>query len=199
VSFFPRRSACGAPTWSGNPGSGLGSPDLVLRHLCHDLAWLAFNVSSTLHRAARQALRSGVSPSCALWWQHVPTDTQIVDNVDFGFCKPPLTDHEGRRPFSAFALPGPLQFRVVRLCKTCRFAGRFLSPADRWPARTPPRPAVLPLIWERDQLRLSIRYPASGGRIPGNHDSSQRAEPWRGLTGDEAEIRSTKMGGLREC
>ena len=55
----------------------------ILFFVIFAMIWLglAFNVSSTLHRAARQALRSGVSPSCALCGNTLPTDTQIVDNV----------------------------------------------------------------------------------------------------------------------
>jgi len=56
----------------------------ILFFVIFAMIWLglAFNISSTLHRAARQALRGGVSPSCALCGNTLPADTQVVDTVN---------------------------------------------------------------------------------------------------------------------
>ena len=56
----------------------------ILFFVIFAMIWLglAFNVSSTLHRAASQALRGGVSPSCALCGNALPSDTQVVNTVN---------------------------------------------------------------------------------------------------------------------
>jgi len=55
----------------------------ILFFIIFAMIWLglAFNVASTIHRAARQAVRTGASASCALCGNTLPPDTQIVNNV----------------------------------------------------------------------------------------------------------------------
>jgi Flp pilus assembly protein TadG len=55
----------------------------ILFFIIFAMIWLglAFNVSSTIHRAARQAVHTGASASCALCGNALPPDTQIVNSV----------------------------------------------------------------------------------------------------------------------
>ncbi len=55
----------------------------ILFFIIFAMIWLglAFNVSSAIHRAARQAVHTGASASCALCGNSLPPDTQVVNNV----------------------------------------------------------------------------------------------------------------------
>lgn len=55
----------------------------ILFFIIFAMVWLglAFNVTSTLHRAARQAVRVGASPTCALCGNAYPGDAQVVGSV----------------------------------------------------------------------------------------------------------------------
>jgi len=127
-------------------------------------------------------------------WQHAPDRYAKLWTRGFGLQAAHLRTTKSR-PILRPSPAGHSNSELYDCAKRADFAGRFLSPADRWPARRHPRPAVLPLIGSASQLRLSMSIPASGGRIPAiTIRASARA--WRGLTEMRPEIRSTKMGGF---
>jgi len=84
------RSACFARTTTDREhqrGSEILEAALVLPILffvAFAMIWLglAFNVASSIHRAARQAVRSGATHSCALCGNALAADTQIVGTVN---------------------------------------------------------------------------------------------------------------------
>jgi hypothetical protein len=83
---------------------------------------LAFNISSTLHRAVRQALRGGVSPSCALCGNTLPPDTQVVDTVNSALQAAHLRSARltpYSPPFTCQATPAP-SCTTVQNVEICR-------------------------------------------------------------------------------
>src|SRR6266850_5373316 len=75
-----------APKWRRQQGAEILEAALVLPILffiIFAMIWLglAFNISSTIHRAARQAVHTGASASCATCGNTLPPDTQVVNNV----------------------------------------------------------------------------------------------------------------------
>lgn len=96
----------------------------ILFFVIFAMIWLglAFNISSTLHRAARQALRGGVSPSCALCGNTLPTDTQVVDTVNSALQAAHLRSAQltpYSPPFACQATPAP-SCTTVQNVEICR-------------------------------------------------------------------------------
>lgn len=96
----------------------------ILFFIIFAMIWLglAFNVSSTLHRAASQALRSGVSPSCALCGNALPNDTQVVDTVNSALQAAHLQSAKltpYSPPFACQATPAPScsTMQSVEICR----------------------------------------------------------------------------------
>src|SRR5437867_2399321 len=75
-----------ASKWRRQQGAEILEAALVLPILffiIFAMIWLglAFNISSTIHRAARQAVHTGASASCATCGNTLPPDTQVVNDV----------------------------------------------------------------------------------------------------------------------
>jgi hypothetical protein len=96
----------------------------ILFFLVFAMIWLglAFNMSSSLHRAARQAVRSGASRSCALCGNSAMSDTQIVGNVHSALQAGHLRTAKIRPyspPFACQATPAP-NCTTVQDVEICR-------------------------------------------------------------------------------